>query len=106
MSPDKWDEIKEKIKEKFEVEEEKIEEIYNIPNGTDETIIFDSPLGKLKAVYTTKPKVLDKTTLYATRIGANTKVEYKYSDTEFTNRLDIFKWDPVQENWERADLDL
>ena len=67
-------------KENFEISNEGEEEIEDIPNSKLEFIEFDGPLGKMRLEFITKPKVLDKKTLYSGRIGSDVKVDYVYSE--------------------------
>ena len=93
MTPEKWENLIDNIKDKFEVEEHGTEHLDEM-GGTDiEFIIFKSPLGRVKLEYITKPVVLDKKTSYSQRIGSETSVEYVYSEDEKTSRLVAYKWE-------------
>jgi len=99
MLPEKWENLINDIKDKFEVEEQKKEHL-NEQGGTDiEFIIFKSPLGRMKLEYITKPVVLDKKTNYSQRIGSQSNVEYVYSQDEKTHRLVAYKWNEIQDDW-------
>ena len=88
------------VKEKFEVEEKNKEDLpEERGGGYVEWIIFQGPLGKMKLERTTKPIVLDKKTTYSKRAGSGTKVDYVYSDTDFSQKLRAYKWDDIGENW-------
>lgn len=106
MNDEKWEDAMIKIKENFQLEEELTEDHPEIERGIIETVIFDSPMGRIKLVRTTTPKVLDKKTFYSSRAGSDMAVKYEYSDTESVNTLDIFKWNGLQDDWQRASLDF
>ena len=97
MQEEKWENIKGMIKDKFEVEDEGKNELEDVPNGQVEFIIFESPLGRIKLEYITKPVVLDKRTIGSRRIGSETTVEYIYSEDEFSNTFKAYKWE--DESW-------
>jgi len=99
MLPEKWQNLVEDIKDKFEVEEQGKEHL-DEQGGTDiEFIIFKGPLGRMKLEFITKPVVLDKKTIYSQRIGSKTNVEYVYSQDEKTHRLVAYKWNENQADW-------
>lgn len=114
MLEDKWQEIKDKIGNDFEVLEHETESLEDVANGPTsakapaggevEILIFNSPLGKMKVTRTKKPKVLDKKTFYSNRAGGAVNVEYEYSETETVDNVEVFKWDDFSDNWKKADL--
>ncbi len=97
MSPDKWEEIKDMAKKNFEVLE--IGKSENEDVITEE-LIFNGPLGKIKLEFVSKPLVLSKNVHYSKRMGDTAKVDYVTSDTEKTNTLFAYKWNPAGEIWE------
>jgi len=103
MLPEKWENLVDDIKDKFEVEKQDKEHL-DEQGGTDiESIIFKSPVGRVKLEFITKPVVLDKKTFYSQRIGSQTKVEYTYSDDEKSHKLVASKWDENQNDWTEID---
>ena len=99
MLPEKWQNLLDDIKDKFEIEE-KGKKHLDEQGGVDiEFIIFKGPLGRMKLEFITKPVVLDKKTIYSQRIGSGTNVEYVYSQDEKTHRLVAYKWDQSQKDW-------
>jgi hypothetical protein len=99
MTKDKWTMILGNILDNFQVlehEKEFIEE----EGGIDlEYIVFMGPLGKMRLEFIEKPIVLDKKTNYSNRIGSDTGVEYVYSDTEKSSRLEAYKWSDDADDW-------
>ncbi len=70
--------------------------------GEIETLIFESPRGKVKLVWVTRPVVLDKKVIGAHRRGASrAQYEYVYSDTETTHKLEAFR--EVDNEWQELD---
>lgn len=106
MNNDKWLDTLDKIKERFRIEERTDEPIEDIPNSRLETVIFESPLGRIKMMRTTTPRVLDKKTAYSNRAGSEMSVQYVYSDTETVQRVEIFRWDEGMGDWVKAEIAL
>ena len=105
MSPEKWENLIDDIKDKFEVEKHDKEHL-DEQGGTDiEFIIFKSPLGRVKLEFITKPVVLDKKVTYSRRIGSETTVDYVYSEDEKTNRLVAYKWNEIDKDWVEINAD-
>ncbi len=99
MRLEKWQEITEKIKKSFTVED--FGTIKDDAHGgtTTEFIVFNGPLGRLRLEFSTHPLLLDTKTKYSHRIGSETKVEYVYSPTETTSFLKVFRWDDILDDW-------
>jgi len=103
MNTDKWEQIKGRIEDDFEVEE-RGERHDDEMGGVDiNFIVFKSPLGRVKLEFILKPVILDRKTNYSNRIGSGTKVEYVYSDTEKSERMVAYKWDEVRDGWVEMD---
>jgi len=103
MSPEKWENTINNIKDNFEVEEHG-KRYEDEMGGTDiEFIIFKGPLGRMKLEFISKPVVLDKKTTYSRRIGADTKVDYVYSEDEKSYKLKAHKWDEGSGEWMEMD---
>jgi hypothetical protein len=101
MNLEKWQDIKSKVLDNFEVID-KYEEEDNDLHGKKEIIEFNGPLGKIKLVFSIRDLIIDKHTNYSNRIGSNISVDYKYSDTEKTCSLKAFKF--VSEDWEEIEI--
>jgi len=108
MNDDKWLDLKEEIKNKFEILEDKTEDlIYETDEGpqkigTVDILICQSPLGKIKLERINKPVVIDKKVYYH-RKKEGSRVEYIYSDSEWTHRLEAYKWDESEGDWRKID---
>ena len=107
MNQEKWLDLKLDIKEKFGIKDEKKEEMElgQKEDGTKfmeekEIVEFESPLGRIKLEKITKPKVLDKKTLYSRRAGSNIEVEYVYSPDETVCQFKAYKWNGEKDEWD------
>jgi len=103
MTPEKWQDILEKIKDNFSVLEEGREDLEKEGGIHIEFIVFNGPLGKMKLEFISRPIVLDKKTIYSKRIGSETKVEYVYSPKEKNYKLNIYKWSGNDDDWLEMD---
>ena len=106
MNNDKWGDVVEKIKSGFAVEAHSIVPHVEFDKGKIETIIFASPMGRMKIIRTTTPRVLDRKTVYSNRIGGKVAVQYEYSDSEMVDTMRIFRWDENREEWATAQLEM
>ena len=112
MRPDRWQDLKTLIKDKYNVLEEKNENIeYKTGSGNTqkvgeaEIIVFESPLGKTKLKYITKPIVLEKKEHYSKRMGTASMTEYLLSENEFSYRLEAFiEKDGIWEEFDPSNL--
>lgn len=103
MIKEKWEQIRGDILDKFEVEDSGKEHIDDEGGVDVEFIVFESPLGKVRLEFISKPVVLDKKTTYSRRIGSETNVEYVYSENEKNEHLIAYKWNNEIEEWEEMD---
>ena len=76
MNKERWGYTLDKILSKFEVEEHTKDPDQN-GLGEIETVIFSSPLGRVKLVYTVRPVILDKKIIGAHRRGKS-QAQYEY----------------------------
>lgn len=108
MNDEKWGDLKIKLNDKFNDvtsdirTEDREDDVGNVITSTIETLVFTSPLGKLKLERTTRPKIIDRKTHYHKGAGVG-KVEYITSDDETTSHIDVYKKDAAGE-WEIMEL--
>ena len=75
MDIDKWEALKEELKRKFKVDAERTEDLTMdtedglIKTGTADVVEFETPMGKIKLSYESKPVVLDKKIIYSHQQG-------------------------------------
>ena len=109
MQDDKWEALKEELKRKFKVEDEHFEDLVmdtadgEVVSGKVEVLIFESPIGKVKLTRESKPVVLDKKEFYSHRQNKSARIEYKFSDTEFSHKIRAYKWDDYNDDWQEMD---
>lgn len=109
MDIEKWEQIKENIKKNFKVVEESTEDLTvhtqdgEIKNGTAEILIVDTPMGRVKLAYESRPVVLDKKFIYSHRAGQAGRTEYEFSETEFSHKIKAYKWSDDDEDWKEID---
>jgi hypothetical protein len=111
MDIDKWEQLKEELKRKFEIEEEGQEELImdtqdgEVLRGTANFLIMATPVGRVKLAFEKKPLVLDKRFISSHRAGQAARTEYEMSDSEFTYKLKAYKWNDIDETWSEIDAE-
>ena len=53
-----------------------------------------------------KPRLLDEKTTYSNRIGSNVKIDKVYSEDEVVSYLNAYRWDEVNNDWEKIDTNM
>ena len=109
MQDEQWEQLKENIKGKFKVPEENTEDLIvetaegPVKQGFVEFLIVETPMGRMKLTRESRPVVLGKKFHYSHRAGISARTEYKFSDTDFTHKLRVYKWNEEYDNWEEID---
>src|SRR5258708_123178 len=109
MDADRWEQIKENSKSKFKVMEEGTADLTvttsegEIKSGTVEFLVAETPLGKIKLAFESRPVVTDKKTIYSHRAGQAARTEWEFSDTEFSHKIKAYKWDDDNDEWKEID---
>ncbi len=75
-----------------------------IKSGNQDILIFENPGGRFKIVRENKPVVLEKKELYSHRAGQAAQTHYKFSDSEFSHKLRVYKEVDFEE-WQEITLD-
>lgn len=111
MTDDKWQELVEMAQKNFKgaklTNEDLILETSDGPQkqGTQDVLVFTHPAGaRYKLVRENKPVVLEKKELYSHRAGQSAQTQYKFSATEFSHKLRVFK-EIDFDDWEEVTLD-
>lgn len=106
MNDERWNNIISMVQEKFSPADLSGKEIEigedkhsNPIMGRVEQIEFSGPLGQMKLERVTKPKVLDKKTLYSNRGGSDVRVDYVYSENEVVQTMKAYRWDEDDNMW-------
>jgi len=105
MNDEKWFDVVDKIKDKFEILER--EKIDLDEGGIEESIVFNSPMGKMKIVRTSsRPRVLDRRQ-QAGRHGIDPTEQTKNNqELKLVHQVEIFKWDNYADDWTKANLEF
>ena len=111
MTDDKWQQLVETAQKNFKrvdlISEDLILETADGPQkqGTQDVLVFDVPQGgRYKLVRENKPIVLEKKELYSHRAGQGAQTQYKFSATEFSHRLRVYK-EIDFDDWDEVTLD-
>lgn len=111
MDIDHWETMKENLRKRFEVEEEGTEELMvetqdgPVLKGTGNFLVFSTPVGRVKLSFEKKPMLLDKKEHYSHRAGQAARIDYQFSETEFTYKLHAYKWNDNTEEWKEIDAE-
>lgn len=105
MTEEKWLNLLSMIEESFgSAYRQKAELSEEDGPGTEETVEFTGPMGKMKLVRLVRPLLLDKKTIYSRRAGSETKVDYVYSDEETVTSLKAYRFDEASGDWQEIDV--
>ncbi|HYC80002.1 MAG TPA: hypothetical protein VEC17_03160 [Candidatus Binatia bacterium] len=111
MDINKWEQLKESLKQKFEIEDEGTEDLTmdtqdgEVVKGSANFVVMQTPVGKVKLSFEKKPLVLEKKEHFSHRAGQAARVEYVFSDKEFTYKLKAYKWNDIDEDWDEIDAE-
>lgn len=111
MNKENWNELKERIKKKFPVLEEKLEDLImqtadgSIKQGEQEILAVKTPAGKIRLACEIKPAVLEKRIHYTHRQGQAAQTDYKFSETEKTYKLKFYKWNEEEDEWQEINAE-
>jgi hypothetical protein len=111
MNDERWGQLKSQLKKNFTVDERGTEDIVRqtadgpVKQGELEFLVVKTPMGKIRVSRESRPLVLEKKYHYTHRQGAAAQTEYKFSDTEKTHKLKVYKWDDVQDDWKEINAE-
>ena len=100
MTNEKWADTVGKIKDSFKVLEEGSEALPDQGNGTLTWIVFQGPLGKMKLVRNSHPRVIGKNVSHSKRIGSSVTVEYVYDPHDMVSYVKAYQWNEGTGMWE------
>ncbi len=109
MTDDRWQDLKDSIKEKFGILEEGSEpdimadDVGNEIKGVREFVVFNGPGGKMKVERTKRPMIIEKKQHYHKTQAGKALTEYVVSDTETTQKTEVFTWDDLAGEWKEID---
>ena len=111
MQDDKWQNLIDIARKNFKnvslTKEDLIMETQDGPikQGTQDVLVFTHPSGdKYRLVRENRPVVLGKKEMYSHRAGQSAQTQYKFSETEFSHKLRVYKEEGFDE-WEEITLD-
>lgn len=110
MQDDRWQQFIELAKEQFDDVEVSTEDLTvqtaDGPEvrGTIDTLIFERDGDRYKLERENKPIVLERKEHFAKRATDTARVEYKFSDTEFSHKLRVYKENDVGD-WDEISAD-
>lgn len=110
MQDEKWNDLVDTAKKHFKNTELTTEDLIMessdgpIKQGIQDILIFTNPSGTFKLVRENRPLVLEKKELFSHRAGQAAQNIYKFSDTEVTHKLRVFKEIDMDE-WDEITLD-
>lgn len=101
MTEEKWDQLCERLEEQYPELERYREDLEGEHAGFREVLEFEGPVGQMRVVRVSKPAVTDVQHHYSHRQGATASTEYKFSDTELTHKVHVYR--EVDGEWEEMD---
>ncbi len=101
MTEEKWDQMCEMLEDKYPDLERYRENLEGEHGGMQEVLEFEGPAGPMRVVRTSKPAVTGVEHHYSHRQGATANTEYKYSDSELTHKIKVYR--DVGGDWEEMD---
>jgi hypothetical protein len=110
MIDEKWQDLVDTAKKHFKnvslTTEDLIMETQDGPikQGTQDILIFENASGTFKLVRENKPVVLEKKELFSHRAGQAAQTHYKFSETEVSHKLRVYKEADFDE-WDEITLD-
>lgn len=110
MIEEKWQQLVEMAKENFEnvqvLKEDLTVDTEDGPQkrGTQDILIFENAAGRFKLVRENKPVMLEKKEHISHRAGDTARTEYKFSETEMSHKLKVYK-ELGFDDWEEITLD-
>ena len=95
------------VKEKFELSEEKTEDIIypndkgvEIKRGEKEILVFTGPEGKIKLEFEDKETIIDQKSHYSHQ-GGSGRTEFIFDPEERSHVLNAYKWSDETNDWEK-----
>ena len=111
MTEEKWEQIVEMVKKNYPNATLRVEDLVmdtsegEVVNGTEDVLAFTNSIGEnFEIVRENKPAVLEKKELYSTRAGQAAQTQYKFSDTEMSHKLRVYK-ETEDGEWKEITLD-
>ena len=110
MTDEKWQQLVDTAQKHFKNAELTQEDLIMdsedgpIKQGTQDILIFENAGGKFKVIRENRPVVLEKKDIYSHRAGQSAQHLYKFSETEFSHKIRVYKESGFEE-WDEITLD-
>ena len=105
MNDQRWEEVLRRLDKQFgDLEFDEVED--ETTHAVVESVVWASPAGKMRLTRTTRPLILDSKRHFSNRAGAGSHVEYTFSKSEITQKVRLYKWNELQNDWEEVDSSL
>ena len=110
MTDEKWEQLVQAAKNHFEdvslASEDLIKDTPDGPQkeGTQDILEFEKQGSRFRLVRENRPVVLEKKQFFSHRMGDTARTEYKFSDSEFSHKLKVYK-EVGYDDWEEVTLD-
>lgn len=106
MNDDRWMDLVDSIEAKFRIVERGKDQIKDWDSGAPkadvEWIVFEGPSGKMKLERVSRFAITDEKVLFH-RHAKGSQIERKYSDTEKTHKVHLYKFND-RDIWEELNL--
>jgi len=100
VNDERWYDLIDRIETQFEILQN-TETALDTGPGKRHVVEFKSPLGRMRIERETRPVVLERKTHYSKRAGTQATEEFVYSDTEFSQRVSLYRF--VDGVWQEED---
>jgi hypothetical protein len=110
MNDDKWNDLIDSLEAKFgKIERSITKKTDKSFSGQDidtitEQVDFSSPMGNLRVMRVTRPKVLDKKVHYSHTSSSRGNTEYVYSEDEKSYQVKLFKKSEIGNEWNEIEV--
>jgi hypothetical protein len=103
MTDEKWQMLIENVKKNFSNVSISTEDLFaktadgEVKQGTQDILQFENEQGRFRVVRQNKPVLLEKKMHFSHRQGDSARTEYKFSDTELSHKILVYKEDNMGE---------
>lgn len=104
MNIERFEEIREMVNKNFKVTNSGFFELDDMP-GEGEYLEFEGPVGLMRLEGITKPVIENTEMITTKRTGVAAQEKYIYSKDQKVFTFKAYKWDNVDEDWVKIDLE-
>ena len=99
MSPERWEDVKGMVKDKFTVLAERQDPMPHGGPGTLEVLEFATPAGRMRLEWSDEPLKLETRAFASKRIGSDVTVVHQYDEHERVHHFAAYRWDAPGSRW-------